>query len=253
MSSKPLTEPDHFYSALGERVVEPALSWLRRVREAIYCKLIKAPLHRRFFTDLINKTGNFSNVTWLGQPIWQNVLDLWTIQETIFETRPELLIESGTNRGGSALFYAHLFDLIGRGRVISVDIEKMHQLAHPRVTFLTGSSVDASVLQQIDATVRPATGPIMVILDSDHSMTHVRSELERYAGFVTPGSYLLVQDGVIDVLPKFREGRPGPLPAVQAFLKDHPEFEIDHQRNGRFLITHHPMGWLRRRHAESSR
>ena len=53
------------------------------------------------------------SVRWMGQPIWQNVLDLWTIQETIVAVRPDLLIECGTNRGGSSLFFAHLFDLHG--------------------------------------------------------------------------------------------------------------------------------------------
>lgn len=226
---------------------------LCRVPEGVYHRLIKPSLHRRFFADLINKTVNFSNVEWLGHPIWQNVLDLWTIQETIFEIKPELLIESGTNRGGSALFYANLFDLMGKGRILSVDIERMHDLSHPRVDFLIGSSVDEEVLSQVRAAVSSTSGPVMVILDSDHSGPHVRNELEIYAKFVTPRSFLLVQDGVIDVLSKFRAGRPGPLPAIREFLKDHSEFEVDNARNNRFLITHHPMGWLRRKDAQSDK
>ena len=88
---------------------------------------------------------------------------------------------------------------------------------------------------------------IGVILDSDHSQAHVAQELEAYAPLVTPGSYLLVQDGVIDTLPVFAHGRPGPLPAIHAFLRAHPEFEVDRAKSERFLITHHPSGWLRRR------
>ena len=64
--------------------------------------------------DLINRTGNFGSTRWLGTPIWQNVLDLWTIQEAIAEIRPKLLIEVGTHKGGSALFYANLMDLLGK-------------------------------------------------------------------------------------------------------------------------------------------
>ena len=71
----------------------------------------RRPVARLFHTDLIAKTGNFSSTSWLGVPIWQNVLDLWTIQETISEIRPALLIETGTNRGGSALFYAQMADI----------------------------------------------------------------------------------------------------------------------------------------------
>jgi cephalosporin hydroxylase len=86
----------------------------------------------------------------------------------------------------------------------------------------------------------------MVILDSDHSEGHVRRELEHYAPLVAPGSYCLVQDGVIDVLPNLRAGRPGPLPVIEDFLRTTDSFEIDVERNSRFLITHHPKGWLRR-------
>jgi cephalosporin hydroxylase len=71
--------------------------------------------------------------------------------------------------------------------------------------------------------------------------------LDAYGPLVTPGSYMLVQDGVIDVLPTLRADRPGPLPAIRRYLRQHPEFELDSARTERFLITHHPMGWLRRR------
>jgi len=207
----------------------------------------KPLIREMFFSELLTKTQNFGDVTWCGRPIWQNVLDLWTIQETIAALKPELLIECGTNRGGSAFFYAQLFDLLGCGRVITIDIKKLHNLDHPRVSALTGSSVDESILQQVRTAASTVTGPIMVILDSDHTAAHVARELELYHQFVTPGSFLLVQDGMIDTLPDFQEGRPGPLAATVAFLKDHPEFEVDQKLCDRFLITHHPMGWLRRR------
>ncbi|MCS6850527.1 MAG: cephalosporin hydroxylase family protein, partial [Gemmataceae bacterium] len=222
---------------------------LMRWLAPLYRRCLRRPITRLFFMDLIAHTDNFGSVTWLGQPIWQNILDLWTIQETIAEIRPELLIECGTNRGGSAIFYAHLFDLLGQGKVVSIDVVKLHDRSHPRVTFLIGSSTSAEVVAEVRRLATEVRGPVMVILDSDHSAEHVARELEAYAPLVTPGSYLLVQDGVIDELPIFRAGRPGPLPAIRAFLRRHPEFELDAGRSGRFLITHHPQGWLRRRPA----
>src|ERR1700730_4443967 len=102
-----------------------------------------------FFKDLIIKTQNFGQVKWLGHPIWQNILDLWTIQETISEVQPALLVECGTNRGGSALFYAHLFDLLGKGRVVTIDAASMHQLSHPRIRFLIGSSIEEAVFAEV--------------------------------------------------------------------------------------------------------
>lgn len=200
-----------------------------------------------FFRSLIRKTSNFGSTTWLGHPIWQNLLDLWTIQETIAEVRPTLLVETGTNRGGSSMFYAHLFDLLGRGEVITIDVEKMHDLTHPRITHLLGSSTSSEIVEEVRArAARSVAGNVLVILDSDHSAAHVSAELEAYASLVTPGSYCLVQDGVIDTLGAFRRYRPGPLPAIRDFVRNHPEFVIDEERCQRYLITHHPAGWLKR-------
>jgi cephalosporin hydroxylase len=202
---------------------------------------------RLYQFDLIARTGNFATTSWLGVPIWQNVLDLWTIQETIAEVRPALLIETGTHRGGSALFYAQLMDLMGSGRVITIDIVKRHELEHPRIEFLLGSSTDEAIVDQVREAAASADGPVMVILDGNHARDHVARELELYAPLVTPGSLLLSQDGIIDQLPIFRDTRPGPLPANADFLARHPEFEHDRERNERFALTHHPLGWMRRR------
>ena len=109
-------------------------------------QMSRAVIRQLFFRDLIVVTDNFSNVTWLGHPVWQNVLDLWTIQEAIHEVQPDLLLETGTNRGGSALFYAHLFDLMDKGRVITCDIERMSTVSHPRITFLEGGSTSPGVV-----------------------------------------------------------------------------------------------------------
>jgi cephalosporin hydroxylase len=211
--------------------------------------LFRRALYSMFFRDLIGQTNNFGSTTWLGHPIWQNVLDLWTIQETIAEIRPSLLIECGTNHGGSSLFFAQLFDLLGHGEVVTIDIGRLHNLSHPRVTYLIGSSTSPEVIAAVRKRAAAVTGPVLVILDSDHSEAHVRRELECYADLVTPGSYCLVQDGVIDTLWIFNKGRPGPLRAIEGFLKATDAFELDNERAQRFLITHHPKGWLRRKAA----
>jgi cephalosporin hydroxylase len=216
------------------------VKWLAR-------RLLAPVVHQLFFADLIHKTCNFGAVKWLGNPIWQNVLDLWIIQETIAEVKPGLLIECGTNRGGSSLFYANLFDLMGEGAVITIDVERMHKLSHPRVTYLIGSSTSPEIVDRVRQKAAACRGPVMVILDSDHAQKHVARELECYAPLVTEGSYCLVQDGVIDTFRDFRGGRPGPLPAIDAFLASTPDFEVDQERTSRYLITHHPKGWLKRK------
>jgi cephalosporin hydroxylase len=213
----------------------------------MYNRLLRPTVHHLFFRELIGKTNNFYSASWLGHPILQNILDLWTIQETIALVRPGLLIECGTHRGGSSLFFANLFDLMGKGQIVTMDIERMHNLSHPRITYLIGSSTSEEVLAIVRKKATVCPGPVMVILDSDHSRDHVRRELECYAPLVTPGSYCLVQDGVVDTLSVFRSGRPGPLPAIEEFLRSSDSFEIDTERCERFLVTHHPSGWLRRK------
>jgi len=221
---------------------------MKRLLRAAYEKFVAPRVQQMYFNDLIRSTRNFTKIKWLGYPVWQNVLDLWTVQEVIADIKPELLIECGTNKGGSARFYAHLFDLMGKGAVLTIDVEKMHELVHPRITFLQGSSVSEDIVAQVKSRVTGTQGPVMVILDSDHSEQNVLNELWIYDSFVTNESYCLVQDGVIDTLPVFKASRPGPLPAIERFLAERDDFLLRQDLCSRFLITHHPKGWLQRRH-----
>ncbi len=219
---------------------------LKTTAKLFYHKWFAPAINYFFFRDLISRTKNFASVKWLGNTILQNIFDLWVTQEIIFEVKPELLIECGTNKGGSSLFYANVFDLMGQGSVITIDIEKMHNLSHPRVTYLMGSSTSPDIVDAVRHKAAACQGPVMVILDSDHSQQHVMRELECYAPMVTTGSYCLVQDGVIDTLGIFRAGRPGPLPTIDDFIRTANHFEIDEELSKRFIITHHPKGWLKR-------
>jgi cephalosporin hydroxylase len=229
---------------------EAAWSRLRtaalRARIAATRRLAGRRIARLYHYELLYRTHNFGSTRWMGVPIWQNVLDLWTMQETIAELRPALVIEIGTHRGGSALFYAQLLELLGGGRVITVDVVDARECEHERIEFLHGSSTDPEIVERVRAAARAAEGPVMVILDGDHGRENVARELELYAPLVTEGSYLLSQDGVIDELAIFRDSRPGPLEANREFLRANPDFEHDAERNGRYGLSHHPLGWLRR-------
>ena len=158
---------------------------IRPLTRGFYKTAIRPKVSKVFLEDLVEQTDDFSATTWLGKPIWQNTLDLWVIQETIWEIQPELLIECGTNRGGSAFFYAQLFDLIGKGKIVTIDIAKMHDLTHPRIEFIIGDSSSEAVLDKVRQAASLANGPVMVILDSDHSAAHVSKELELYSPFVS--------------------------------------------------------------------
>jgi cephalosporin hydroxylase len=174
-------------------------------------------------------------------------LDAWGLQEAIVDNEVDLVIECGTNRGGSALYMANLFDLLGRGRVVTIDIESLHSLSHPRIDFLIGSDIETGTVDRVRERVA-ALDPksVLVLLDSNHEGPHVLKQLEIYAEFVRIGGYIYVQDGCIDEIRAMRADRPGPLWATRKFLADHPEFEIDMDRSTRYLYSHSPSGWLRR-------
>jgi cephalosporin hydroxylase len=196
--------------------------------------------------EFVEATNNFGDISWMGQPIWQNLLDLWTVQEVICRIRPALLIECGTFKGGSSRFFADLFELMEHGRCITIDILKREFPKHPRVEYLTGGTLEPRVIDVVANAVAKADGPVLVVLDDDHSEAHVRLELDTYAAFPSVGSYLLVQDGIIDTLPAFAHARPGPLPAIRRFLASRDDFVVDRELVDRFPMTHHPDGWLLR-------
>ncbi len=233
-------------------LVRSSRQWVRclletpRVRSA-QRRLEDTVIRRLALGALVERTGNFAHVQWLGKPIWQNVTDAWLIQETLVDRDVDLVIECGTNRGGSAYYMGTIFDLLGRGNVISIDIEARAEVDHPRVQFLIGDSTSDEVLEVIRARASELSHKhVLVMLDSDHSRDHVARELDRYAEFVGVGDYILVQDGSIDELWRWRASRPGPLPAIESFVARDGRFEVDEERSGRYLVSHSPKGWLRR-------
>jgi cephalosporin hydroxylase/glycosyltransferase involved in cell wall biosynthesis len=203
----------------------------------------------RLFCDLWNhgRPGGRGTLSlgWLGTLAQKCPLDLWTYQEILVETRPDLIIETGTCEGGSALFLASICDLIGCGRVITIDIVDIPgRPQHPRISYLLGSSVDPAVVARVR---NEAAGchRVMVILDSDHRRDHVLAELHAYADLVTPGCYLVVEDSVVNGHPYLPDFGPGPWEAVEAFVNVRTDFVADRDRE-RFLMTLNPGGYLRR-------
>jgi cephalosporin hydroxylase len=173
-------------------------------------------------------------------------LDLWIYQEILMETRPDLIIETGTHMGGSALFLASICDLLSNGEIVTIDMGKRPERPdHPRITYLLGSSTDPDVLAQLTSKVESADR-VMVILDSDHSEGHVFDELTKLGPLVTPGCYLIVEDTIVNGNPVLPEFGPGPAEAVKRYLHDRPSrFVVDADRE-KFHLTFNPGGYLRR-------
>jgi cephalosporin hydroxylase len=202
--------------------------------------------HRLYYGDA---QRTWRNTWWLGVQVAKCPLDLWIYQELLVELRPDLVIETGTLNGGSALFLASCMDTIDAGRVITVDIsERPGRPSHQRITYVTGSSVAPEVVERLrhDAA---AARTVVVILDSDHSRDHVLAELHAYAPLVTPGSYLIVEDSNINGHPVLPDEGPGPYEAVDEFLSLNAEFSRDPSRE-KFFLTFNPGGYLRRAKSE---
>ena len=194
--------------------------------------------------DVLYESDAWTQATWLGAQALKNPLDLWVYQEIMVETRPDLVVETGTYRGGSAFFLASICDLLGAGEVVSIDVEPVRgdYPQHPRITYLGGrSSTDAAVLAEVRG--RAEGKRTLVILDSDHSQRHVEAELAEYASLVPVGGYVIVEDSNIGQIRK--DLLPGPLEAIETFLAGTDAFEIDRARE-KFLITFNPSGYLRR-------
>jgi len=187
----------------------------------------------------------WDNTYWLGVPTQKCPLDLWIYQEIMFEQRPDVIIECGTCKGGSALFLASICDLTKNGRIFTIDIESgPSRPDHPRVRYLLGSSTDADIVNIVRQQIRPKDR-VLVVLDSDHTKDHVLNELRAYAPMVTAGSYIIVEDTNINDHPVYAEFGPGPMEAVDDFLSTTNDFEIDRSRE-KFLMGFNPRGWLRR-------
>lgn len=228
------------------------------------------------------------NFTALGRPIIQHPQDMVGIQELIWRLKPDLVIETGIAHGGSLILSASAMALLDycdavqkgisldpkatRRRVLGVDIDirahnraaiEAHPMAH-HIHMLQGSSIAPDLIAKVQAVARNHKRTL-VILDSNHTHEHVLAELEAYAPLVTPGSYCVVFDTVVEDL----EGssypdRPwgkgdNPKTAVWEYLKRLKaggrkaadgaplEFEIDSEFEDKLMITVGPDGFLRRK------
>lgn len=203
--------------------------------------------------------------SWMGRPIIQAPEDIVRTQEVIYRVKPDLLIETGVAHGGSLIFYASLFQAMGKGRVLGVDIDirppnRKAIEAHPlssRISLLEGSSTDSATVKRVREQVRPGE-TVMVILDSNHTKQHVLEELALYHDLVTPGSYIVATDGSMKDLHDVPRGKPewiddNPSAAAMEFAAKHPQFIMEQPpwpfNESTLLqnITHWPNAWLRRR------
>ena len=199
------------------------------------------------------------NFSWMGRPVIQFPQDLLAMQEIIWRTKPDLIVETGIAHGGSMVFYASMLELLGgRGSVIGIDIEiRPHNRAaiesHPmarRITLVEGPSTDEGTVRHVKELAR-GYDRVLVALDSNHTYDHVLRELELYSPLVRRGGYLVVFDTVVEEMPaeafSNRPWGPGnnPMTAVREFLGVNDRFVVDEEVENKLLISVAPSGYLR--------
>ena len=202
--------------------------------------------------------------SWLGRPIIQLPEDMIRIQEILYRVKPDVIIETGVAHGGSLIFYASLCHAMSRGRVIGIDLEirphnrkaiEAHELSE-RITLIEGSSVDSAVVARVRELVRPDE-TVLVMLDSNHTKSHVLAELEAYGPFVSHGSYIVAADGIMERLagaPRSAEDWSwnNPKAAATEFLETNREFALEepafpfNEGLVRERVTYWPSAYLRR-------
>jgi cephalosporin hydroxylase len=197
------------------------------------------------------------DITWMGVPIIQFPEDIVMMQELIWKIRPDVIVECGLAHGGSALFYASLLELIGKGFVIGIDVEirqynriaiQNHPMSH-RIRMIEGSSISGETISMVKDMVKGAA-KVMVVLDSNHSREHVAKELDLYKDYVTPGSYMVAMDGAQAYVWDIPSGKSewrynNPLIAIGEFIQSNKNFTIDEKFN-RLRVTSNPNGFLRK-------
>jgi len=232
----------NFFKAIVVASSRRAIGDLYKELESVDWKELRDELHRYFY----DHAHQLCEVKWLGVPTGKYPSDMVVYQEIIYEVKPDFIVETGTMVGGSALYFANLFDILGKGEIITIDVmdipNSKFAFQHPRITFVTANSVDEIIVAGLKEKVK---GTVMVVLDSDHKKDHVLKEMELYASLVTVGSYMVVEDTIVNGHPVSSSFGLGPWEAVEEFLSRHSEFVQDRSRE-HFLFTSNPGGYLKK-------
>jgi len=189
-------------------------------------------------------SGHFKT-TYRGIPAIRCPFDYVIYQMIISEIKPDLVIEIGTNYGGSTLYLADLMQNIGNGIIHTIDIEdRVGRVVknHPRIKHFVGG------WQGYDLVNTKGYKKILVIEDSSHMYEDTLGALNKFSPIVSVDSYFIVEDGIVDELGKKKGFHGGPLRAIREFLKLNNSFEIDRKYCDMFgkNATFNVNGYLKR-------
>ncbi len=213
--------------------------------------------------DVLVKADTYNwihQTNWFGEPILNLAQDMFAIQEIIYKTKPEYIIEVGVAWGGATLFYSTIMEMLGGKKVIGIDIYIPPDLKKrifsikklsKRIKYIEGSSIDRETIHSLKKIIG-TTKKNLIILDSNHTHDHVLKELNIYSEFLEKGFYLICGDTIIENIPKQthrdRKWGPGdnPMTALQEFMKTNKNFKNDYHLEQKLLFTCNPSGFLKK-------
>lgn len=207
--------------------------------------------------------GTFHGVV-MGVEIQKCDDDLLRYRDAVEYSRPDVIIETGTRAGGSALWFHKELGL----EVISIDVSPQFTRGEPYrgpgIQWIRGSSIDLGVVKHVLPLI---TGKrVMVSLDADHHSPHVQAEMATWAPYVSPGCYLVVEDGCFDMF--HRSGMPdrariggskipeigGPMHAIErSSIAMSYGWARDEDLEALTPVSHSPGGWWCRADVEVRR
>jgi len=185
------------------------------------------------------------NITYRGVNCIKCPMDYVLYQMIIGAVRPDLIIEIGTNEGGSALYMSDLLQLYGFGTIHTIDIDdRVHPLVKQQQNIQRFSGGWAAY----DLDRARKYKKVLVIEDSSHAYANTLDAITYFAPVVSPESYLIVEDGIVDALGRSEEFGGGPVKAIREFLETHPQFRPDLAWSDFFgkNATFNTIGYLKR-------
>jgi cephalosporin hydroxylase len=228
---------------------------LRRVLPASAYEAIREMNRRRrirpvrSFFDLGTVYAGHYQVTYRGVKAVRCPFDYVLYQMVINEVKPDLIIEIGTHMGGGSLYLADLLATFGNGVVHTIDILELVEsplvLDHPRIRRFTGG------WEGYDLELAKPYSRVLVIEDGAHTYEHSLGAIRKFHPLVSAGSYLIVEDGIVDDLGMKEQFHGGPVRAIEEFLDTNQDFLVDRKwcdffgRNATFNVD----GYLKRKDA----
>lgn len=184
-------------------------------------------------------------VLYKSVPLIKCPFDYVIMQMIIFEVKPDLIIEIGTNRGGSALYFADLLDLLGKGVVHTIDVVDMvfpEVKIHPKIKFFK-EGFEGYGLENVSGFEN-----VLIVEDASHIYEDVKATIHKFKGLVKKDSYMIIEDGILDQLGWKNKYNGGPNKAIKEFIKEDDSFIIDRKWCDMFGVnaTFNTNGYLKK-------